>query len=117
MKGTLPAPLTLPVVLAAIFFVAGCGTQSTQASTEGAERFVLRGQIVRLEQGGKVAVIRHQKIEGWMDAMTMAFPVRDPGEAQSLHAGDQITATVFVRETDHVTSEYWIGEIHRVFSQ
>ncbi len=107
-------PATLIAIFCAIFCVTGCGTPSTQASAEGAERFALRGQIVRLEEGGKIAVIRHQKVDGWMDAMTMAFPVRD---SQPLHAGDQITATVFVREKDHVTSEFWIGEIHRIFSQ
>lgn len=56
-------------------------------------------------------MIRHEKIEGWMDAMTMAFPLGDPGEASSLHPGDQITAAVFVKGQD-----YWIGEIHRVFA-
>jgi Cu/Ag efflux protein CusF len=116
VTGFLTTPLRLALALAAIF-VADCGTHTTQASTEGARRFALRGQIVRLEEGGKIAVIRHQKIEGWMDAMTMEFPLRDPREAQSLHAGDQVTATVFVRETDHNTSDYWIGEVHRVFAK
>lgn len=103
------------MALAAIFCVAGCGVSSTRASTEGAKQFALRGQIVRLENGGKVVVIRHQKIDGWMDAMTMGFPVRDSREVSALHAGDQVTATVFVREKDHGSSEFWIGEIHRVF--
>ena len=102
------------LVLLGLFSVS-CGTPSTQASTEGARRFALRGQIVRLEDGGKIVAIRHQKIEGWMDAMTMEFPIRDPRDAQSLHAGDQVTATVFVREKDHVTTDYWIGEVHRIF--
>jgi Cu/Ag efflux protein CusF len=105
------------LALAVVFCAAGCRTQSFQASTEGARRFALRGQIVRLEDGGKIAVIRHQKIEGWMDAMTMEFPVRDPRDAQSLHAGDQVKATVFVREKDHVTSDYWIGEVQHVFAK
>jgi protein SCO1 len=116
VTGFLTTPLRLALALAAIF-VAGCGTHTTQASTEGALRFALRGQVVRLEEGGKTVVIRHQKIEGWMDAMTMEFPLRDPREAQSLHAGDQVTATVFVREKDHNTSDYWIGEVHRVFAK
>jgi protein SCO1/2 len=92
--------------------VASCGGPATHAgaSTEGAKRYALRGQIVRLEDGGKIVVVRHQKIEGWMDAMTMEFPVRDSRDAESLHAGDQITATVFVRGQD-----YWIGEVRREF--
>ena len=109
--------ISLALSLGFAIGAASCGTHSTQTSTEGARRFALRGQVVRLEDGGKIAVIRHQKIEGWMEAMTMEFPVRDPRDAQSLHAGDQVTATVFVREKDHVTGDYWIGEVHRVFAQ
>jgi protein SCO1 len=93
--------------------LAGCGSQATHAdvrSPEGAKRYALRGQIVRLEEGGKVVVIRHEKIEGWMDAMTMAFPLGDPRDGTSLHAGDRVTATVFVKGQD-----YWIGDVHREF--
>jgi Cu/Ag efflux protein CusF len=54
-----------------------------------------------------IARIKHQKVEGWMEAMTMEFPVRDETEFHALHTGDQIEATVFVQDTD-----FWIGEIH-----
>jgi Cu/Ag efflux protein CusF len=93
--------------------LAGCASQATRAdvrSPDGAKRYAVRGQIVRLEESGKVVVIRHQKIEGWMDAMTMAFPLGDPREGSSLHAGDQVTATVFVKGLD-----FWIGDVHREF--
>ena len=52
--------------------------------------------------------IKHQKIEGWMEAMTMEFPVKDTEYFRSLNSGDRITATVFVRDLD-----YWVGDIHR----
>lgn len=115
VRGVLAIPLVS--VLGLEMCSVSCGTPLPQASTEGARKFALRGQVVRLEDGGKIVAIRHQKIEGWMDAMTMEFPVRDPRDAQSLHAGDQVTATVFVREKDGVTSEYWIGEVHHVFAK
>jgi Cu/Ag efflux protein CusF len=95
------------------FTLGGCGSPATHAdvrSPEGAARYALRGQIVRLEESGKVVVIRHQKIEGWMDAMTMAFPLGDPHDSSSLHAGDRVTATVFVKGMD-----FWIGDVHREF--
>jgi Cu/Ag efflux protein CusF len=93
--------------------LAGCGGPATRAdvrSPEGAKRYALQGQVVRLEESGKVVVIRHQKIDGWMDAMTMAFPLGDPRESSSLHAGDRVTATVFVKGDD-----FWIGNVHREF--
>ncbi len=71
------------------------------------QRYQLHGQIVQVDAKAHAALIKHQKIEGWMEAMTMEFPVKDEREFQALHAGDQITATVFVQDTD-----YWIGEIH-----
>lgn len=95
------------------FALAGCGSQATHVdvrSADGAKRYALRGQIVRLEESGKVVVIHHQKIEGWMDAMTMAFPLGDPREGSLLHAGDRVTATVFVKGDD-----FWIGDVHREF--
>ena len=103
--------IAFAIVLA--FALAGCGSPATHAdarSPDGAKRYALRGQIVRLEESGKVVVIRHQKIEGWMDAMTMAFPLGDPREGASLHAGDQVTATVFVKGLD-----FWIGDVHREY--
>jgi len=64
------------------------------------------GEVVRLDANLKVALIKHEDIPGWMKAMTMEFPVKDQAEFNKLKVGDQITATVFVRDLD-----YWIGEI------
>jgi hypothetical protein len=49
--------------------LAGCGLQATQPdvrSPQGAKHYTLRGQAVRREEGGKVVVIRPEKIQGWM---------------------------------------------------
>lgn len=43
----------------------------------------------------KTANITNDKIEGWMETMTMEYPVPDP---QKLHAGDEITATIVVSD-------------------
>ncbi len=64
---------------------------------------------MRLDPAGHIAKIRHQKIVGWMEAMTMEFPVKDPHDFETLRVGDRIQATVFVQDLN-----YWIGEIHQV---
>jgi Cu/Ag efflux protein CusF len=92
-------------VLLCLIVLASC--RRTSEATGAVKQYRLRGQIVRLEPQAGAAVIKHQKIEGWMEAMTMEYPVKDTGEFQSLHSGDRITATVFVRGFD-----YWIGDIH-----
>jgi Cu/Ag efflux protein CusF len=73
------------------------------------EKYNLDGVVVSLDPKGHVAKINGQKIEGWMDAMTMDYPVKDPKEFDKLHPGDHIAATVFVQDLN-----YWVGEINQV---
>ena len=73
------------------------------------KKYKLDGIVVSLDPPGHTAKINGQKIEGWMEAMTMEYPVPDRAEFDQLHAGDHITATVFVQELN-----YWLGEIHQV---
>ncbi len=46
------------------------------------------------ESTGRVTV-NHGAIEGWMGAMTMAYPVDKPESLKGIKAGDQISATVY----------------------
>ncbi|HUJ81133.1 MAG TPA: copper-binding protein [Candidatus Acidoferrales bacterium] len=70
--------------------------------------YQLVGEVLRLDVVHRVATIKHQAIKGWMEAMTMEYPVREKAEFAKLHVGDRITATVFVQDLD-----YWVGRIHR----
>jgi protein SCO1/2 len=97
-------------IIALCFLVCLCtcknASQTEHAPTGPIERYQLHGQIVQLDSANYIARIKHQKIEGWMEAMTMEFPVKDQTEFQALHTGDEIAATVFVQGT-----QYWIGDI------
>ena|SRR5665213_1603793 len=87
-----------------------CACKSTKsASNAPIERYKLDGVIVSLDPQGHVAKINAQKIEGYMEAMTMDYPVKDHAEFATLHTGDHITATVFVQDLN-----YWLAEIHQV---
>jgi Cu/Ag efflux protein CusF len=97
-------------VLLASICLSSC--RGTGQGTGTVKRYQLHGQIVRLDPQAHSAVINHEKIEGWMEAMTMEFPVKDRGEFRALHVGDSIAATVFVRDLD-----YWIGEIRHQKAQ
>ena len=92
------------VVFLCSICLSSCSRRNDAASA--VRRYQLRGQVVRMDPQAHAAVIKHQKIEGWMGAMTMEFPVKNEGEFQALHDGDRIRATVFVRDLD-----YWIGDI------
>lgn len=91
------------VVLASSMYLSSCS--HTDAAIK---RYPLRGRIIRLDPRTHAAVIDGQKIEGWMGAMTMEYPVKDLSEFQALHNGERIAATVFVRNLD-----FWIADIHR----
>jgi Cu/Ag efflux protein CusF len=69
-------------------------------------RYSIHGEVMRLEADNKLATIRHQKIEGYMGAMTMTFPVKDPQEFAALQVGNCIDGAVFVQGDN-----LWVGEI------
>jgi Cu/Ag efflux protein CusF len=56
----------------------------------------LRGEVIRVDVRNRIATIRHQKIESWMEAMTMDFPLRDEVDLSKLNPGSQIQATVYL---------------------
>jgi Cu/Ag efflux protein CusF len=87
--------------------LSGCARSAPAPPKEAGAKYPLRGQILRLDTTHRTATIKHERIEGWMEAMTMEFPV-EPSEFGRLHAGDRIRATVFVKDLD-----FWIGDIHQ----
>ncbi len=79
------------------------------AHEEPVKKYKLDGVVVGLDPRAHIARIDGQNIEGWMEAMTMEYPLKDPKEFETLHLGDHITATVFVQGLN-----YSVGEIHHV---
>jgi protein SCO1/2 len=92
----------------ALAAAAGCsGDHKSHSKSSAPEKtYPMTGEVIRLEPKGQIAVIKHENIDGWMEAMTMEFPVRDQAEFAKLAPGKRIRATVHVQELD-----YWISEI------
>jgi Cu/Ag efflux protein CusF len=90
--------------VAAAVVLAGCTRE--KKSTTPIKTYKLTGEVKRLEPDRSTAVIKHEPIEGWMEAMTMEFPVRDKAEFARLVEGKRITATVNVQDLD-----YWLTDI------
>lgn len=65
--------------------------------------YAMRGRVVRLRPARRVAVIEHEKIEDWMDAMIMEFPVPSPEEFRKLKERSTVRATVNVNDM-----YYWL---------
>ena len=64
----------------------------------------MQGEVLKLDPAAQLATVKHGKIEGWMDAMTMEYPVKDKNQFLKLRVGDKIEAKVAVQGTD-----YWIA--------
>jgi Cu/Ag efflux protein CusF len=94
--------VVVPFLFAALLLAACGGSKPASPPKE----YQLKGVIVRLDPQVRTAVIKHGKIEGWMEAMTMEFPVHDAKDFEKLAIGKQITATVYVSDDG-----YWIGNI------
>lgn len=88
-----------------MLLLCACGGK-TQAPAGPPKEYQLRGEIVRLDAEKQTATIKHEEIKGWMEAMTMEFPVKPPSEVAKLKAGSKITATVYVQDLD-----YWVGNV------
>ncbi len=73
---------------------------------EAKEKYPMRGEVLRLRPENRIAVIKHEDIDGWMKAMTMDFPVPDAAEYAKLKEGMTIRATV-LRNDLH----YWLVDI------
>jgi protein SCO1/2 len=88
----------------------GCSKPDTAGPAKGfasAKRYDLRGIIRGVDAQKREVTVEHQKIPGYMDAMTMSFPVRDdPQVFEILRAGDRIEAKLVVDEGD-----YWLEQI------
>jgi len=88
--------------------LAGCSASRKPSFDygEAKKRYPMKGQVLRLKAETQVAVIKHETIDGWMEAMTMEFPVPSAEEFARLKEGMNITATVEVNDM-----HYWITGI------
>jgi Cu/Ag efflux protein CusF len=84
-----------------ILLLAACGQQKT----ESVKRYPMQGEIKLLDANSKTATIAAGKIDDWMEAMTMEYPIRPETEFQKLHVGDKIEATVVVQDVKYYVTD------------
>ncbi len=80
-----------------------CAENATNVTT-----YNVKGMFKESRSAGRKAIIKHEAIPGYMEAMTMPFNVKQPAELNSLQPGDQITFRLSVTDTND-----WIDEIKK----
>lgn len=75
--------------------VLGCGGSPSAGETT----HQMQGQVLSVALERKEAVVKHEAIAGFMEAMTMPYYVRDVREIEGLKPGDLITSTLVVEDS------------------
>ena len=87
-------------LLAALLFAAVISC-TAERNTAPEKHYTLSGVVLGVNAKDQTANIQHGAIKGWMEGMTMDYPVRSKKELDQLHPGEHITATVNVKGTDY----------------
>src|SRR5215467_11305951 len=81
-------------LLAATLALTGLVTVNAHAQDSAKGKgMTFHGKVEAVTDKG--LTINGEKVEGWMDAMTMSYPVDKPDVLKNVKVGDQIIATVY----------------------
>jgi protein SCO1/2 len=90
------------ILLLALFTaLASC----TAPKKEG-RRYDLKGKVVSVDRATSEVTVDHEAIPGYMEAMTMHYPLRDADALKVLDAGDRLQATLVVADD----GTYWLED-------
>lgn len=95
-------------LLALVLVLSAC-TQTPRQEAQSKlplKSYKLIGEIVSMDAATLVLTIKHEDIKGFMEAMTMGFPVKEKAEFEKLKPGQKITADVNVQGDD-----FWLSKI------
>lgn len=81
-------------MLLLLIAVSACTREHPASAPE--RHYPLSGTIIALNPSNNTATIDGAAIPGFMDAMTMEYPIRNRAELEHLHVGEKIKATVNV---------------------
>lgn len=82
---------TIAVIAATLIMAALCLAQTPS----GKKSFTFHGKVEKVNTAANSLTVEGEKVDGWMDAMTMDYKVDDPAVLKKVKPGDQITATVY----------------------
>src|SRR5690606_1941316 len=98
----------LLLILAVSLFAAACQPAAETPSGEQ-KRYDLRGKVISVDKAAKKATIEHEDIPGFMEKMTMTFPIHEDWVWDDLVPGSEIRAELVVDTS--AKDPYWLEKI------
>ncbi len=94
------------IFILTITLCTGCGSKTSDDTNKDAKRYPFRGEILTVDKAAKKASIKHDKIDGYMEPMTMDFEIRKPDWVwNELVKGTVVTGDLVV---NNAAGEYWL---------
>jgi len=100
------------LLLAAALIFSGCqnkGDSTNAPDSASANRYKLKGKVIAVDRAAKKATIQHEAIEGYMQGMTMDFPLHADWLWDDLTPGSEITAELVVDSS--AKDPYWLESV------
>lgn len=110
-RATKPGRSMVMAIVALIGVISCAGLMACHSQSAGkpsVRRYQLKGKVVALNRQQNRVTIEHQDIPGYMEAMTMPFPLKDERLYDRLKEGDQIEAVLVV---DANTNRSWLEDV------
>src|SRR5713226_7175258 len=82
--------LAAAIALACMFAASGFAQDKAKGK---AKSYTFHGKVTAVTEKG--LTVNGEKVEGWMEAMTMTYPVDKPEVLKMVKVGDSIMATVY----------------------
>jgi protein SCO1/2 len=99
------------IFLAVLLALAGCKPPASTPpgpARPSTKTYAVHGVVQAVAPDQRHATIRHDAIPGYMAAMTMDFSARDTNTLAGISAGDEISFTLAVTDTDD-----WVENVQR----
>jgi protein SCO1 len=92
------------ILAAVVLFGALAGCRGAESPKE--QRYELRGKVMSVDPDAGTVTVDHESIPGFMESMTMAYPLKDKWAFDAMKPGDGLNAALVVRGTD-----YWLQDV------
>jgi Cu/Ag efflux protein CusF len=69
--------------------------QNKNAPADAKKEHIFRGKVEKIDPNAKTFTVNGEKVEGWMDSMTMVYVPDKEEVLKKVKVGDQITAKVY----------------------